>query len=134
MWLPEKVSSLNNVDETLTNFDFMQNICEANCNVQSLETENEENFLRCVYILQGCTGNEGYDYLLQVIIIEHKNDLRFYVTYYCLNRLHFLETRLTQPCTSYGPQNASCLPQIHQSLSSLMTFTGEEMTLKFKTI
>ena len=71
-WLPEKVpmTSTNELDETVTNFDFLQNFSSnrqnGNDSGKDISRENEVNYLRCVYILQGC---EFYDYLLQVWIL-----------------------------------------------------------------
>jgi hypothetical protein len=71
-WLPEKVpmTSTNELDETVTNFDFLQNFSNNRQNGddsgEDISRENEVNYLRCVYILQGC---EFYDYLLQVWIL-----------------------------------------------------------------
>ena len=80
-WLPEKVSmtSTNEMDETVTNFDFLQNFKNERQNGQNsgddISRENEVNYLRCVYILQGC---EVYDYPLQVWILKkNKNNFKF---------------------------------------------------------
>ena len=71
-WLPEKVAldsnNGNEMDETITNFDFLQNFnAKAGPNSSNssdeIWRENEVNYLRCVYLLQGC---ECYNYTLQV--------------------------------------------------------------------
>ena len=66
-WLPEKVAHASSMDETITNFDFLQNMNHnengnggAN---DEIANENKINYLRCVYILQGC---ECYDYMISV--------------------------------------------------------------------
>ncbi len=63
-WLPEKVAHASSMDETITNFDFLQNMnhTEGGAN-DEIANENASNFLRCVYILQGC---ECYDYMISV--------------------------------------------------------------------
>ena len=72
-WLPEKVAldsnNGNEMDETITNFDFLQNLSKkvdgenGSNSSEEIFRENEVNYLRCVYLLQGC---ECYNYTLQV--------------------------------------------------------------------
>lgn len=71
-WLPEKPSAGSNggdLDETVTNFDFLKNFNGEKANGDSgggddeVSKENDINFLRCVYLLQ---GSDCFDYTLQV--------------------------------------------------------------------
>ena len=57
------------MDETITNFDFLQNLSKkvdgenGSNSSEEIFRENEVNYIRCVYLLQGC---EDYEYTLQV--------------------------------------------------------------------
>ena len=69
-WLPEKALSgsagSGDLDETITNFDFLKNFrngANGQSSADDVTQENETNFLRCVYLLQGC---ECFDYTPQV--------------------------------------------------------------------
>jgi len=73
-WLPEKTLSGpggGDLDETITSFDFLKNFRNGangagGGSADDVTQENETNFLRCVYLLQGC---ECFDYTLQVSFI-----------------------------------------------------------------
>ena len=86
MWLPEKVQeggAGGSLDETVTNFNLLKSLQQNNGQVnkadETVSNENENNYWRCVYILQGFTEakeNLGKEYLYQVkkhIICYFKN-------------------------------------------------------------
>ena len=65
---PECRSSENYFDETVTSFNL--NLIPGNSNLgQSSDIGQDEenaNYLRCVYLLQGFENSKGFDYLLQI--------------------------------------------------------------------
>ena len=76
IWLPEKIQEGGggSLDETVTNFNLLKSL-QQNSNgpdqvKEGTDIENENNYWRSVYILQGFTEaqeNEGIEYLYQVI-------------------------------------------------------------------
>ena len=57
----------SNFDDTVTNFDFK--LMPGNCNLAENyngQDEDNSNYLKCIYLLQGFENSKGIDYLLQI--------------------------------------------------------------------
>ena len=57
----------SNFDDTVTNFDFK--LMPGNCNLaenHNGQDEDNSNYLKCIYLLQGFENSKGIDYLLQI--------------------------------------------------------------------
>ena len=64
---PESRTCENNFDETVTSFHL--NLLPGNCDLEQSDNSQDDenaNYLRCVYLLQGFENRKGFDYLLQI--------------------------------------------------------------------
>ena len=73
-WLPDKSNDISgSLEETMTQFNLMKSLQQTQNNDKSHSDENDKNYWRCVYILQGfeeAKESLGSEYLYQVTFSE----------------------------------------------------------------
>ena len=77
-WIKENVdqgSGKNNFDDTVTNFNFNLLASKSSSEHESVDSQDDDNsnYLKCVYLLQGFENRIGIDYLLQIAMDEGAN-------------------------------------------------------------